>query len=117
MNKKVIANVALFFLLINYLVIILNLKSYFKVLSNCFDREISLSVILYVVISSIIALIFIFIFIVTKLLVKNEKDEIKGIKLKLEDGTFGTANWMDNEDITNMLGVIDYGEYRTKSKP
>ena len=73
--------------------------------------------ILYVVISFIIALIFIFIFIVVKLLVKNEKDEIKGIKLKLEDGTFGTANWMDNEDITNVLGVIDYGEYRVKSEP
>ncbi len=116
MNKKVIVRIALFFCFIN-LVIVLNLKTYFKVLSICFNRDVSLSAILYVLISSIIALISFLIFKVVKLLIKNEKDEIKGIKLKLEDGTFGTANWMDNEDIMKVLGVVDYEEYRTKSKP
>jgi len=113
MNKKVIVSIALFFSLISYLVIIFNLNLYFNILSSCFGREIRLSTILYILILIIIAIIFVFLFIVIKLLVKNEKDEIKGIKLKLEDGTFGTANWMDNEDIMNVLGVVDYEEYGT----
>lgn len=113
MNKKVIVSIALFFLLISYLVIIFNLNWYFNILSSCFGREIRLSIILYALISTIIAVIFTFAFIVIKLLVKNEKDEIKGIKFKLEDGTFGTANWMDNDDIMKVLGVVDYEEYGT----
>lgn len=30
----------------------------------------------------------------------------------MEDGTFGTANWMSDEEIINVLGVIDCEEYR-----
>ncbi len=116
MNKKVIVRIALFFLTINYLMVVLNLKSYFNILRGCFDIEIDSSVVLYMVISFIIAIISVLIFVVVKVLVKNEKDEIRGIKLKLEDGTFGTANWMNNEDIIKVLGVIEYGEYRAKSE-
>jgi len=108
MNKKVIANVALFFLLINYLVIILNLKSYFKVLSNCFDREISLSVILYVIISFIIALIFILLILMiiqmaklSKMTKKYEKFMLGKNAKNLEKDIFGL--YEDNRFIKTSL--------------
>lgn len=33
-----------------------------------------------------------------------KNDEIKGVNLKAEDGTFGTANWLNDNDIDNILG-------------
>lgn len=112
MNRKVIVNIALFFLLSIYIFIIFNIKKYFLILDNCFKRNTNITIKLYIVICSIIAIIFILLFITIKLLVQNKKDEIKGIKLKIEDGTYGTANWMTNEEIEKVLGVISFDEYR-----
>ena len=36
-------------------------------------------------------------------LFKN-KNENKGINFKIEDGTYGTANWMAENEISNILG-------------
>lgn len=90
-----------------------NLKKYYKILSSCFNKNLSLNQFYYCVICVIIAFISILIFISIKLVVQNKKDEIKGIKFKLDDGTFGTANWMNDEEIENVLGVVSYEEYRT----
>ena len=112
MNRKVIVNIALFFLLSIYILIIFNIKKYFSIINICFKKNIAVTLKTYIVICSIIALILILLFISIKLLVKNKKDEIKGIKLKIEDGTYGTANWMANEEIEKVLGVISFDEYK-----
>ena len=39
-----------------------------------------------------------------KLVICYKKDEIKGIKLKKEDGTHGTADWMSEDEIEKVLG-------------
>lgn len=39
------------------------------------------------------------------LLIKKAKIEKKGIKFKVEDGTFGTANWMNSTELTNSFEV------------
>ena len=112
MNRKVVINIAFFFLVIINILLYFNVNNYIKVLSVCFNKNISLNQILYASICLIIAFISILIFISIKLVIQNEKDEIKGIKLKIDDGTFGTANWMSDEEIEKVLGVIDYEEYR-----
>lgn len=116
MSKKVIVNIALFFLLIINIILYFNIDSYFEIINICFNKNIVLSKEIYVVIFTIIALISIFIWISIKLLIQNKNDEIKGIKFKKDDGTYGTANWMTNEEISNILGVIGYEEYRINSK-
>lgn len=105
-------NIAFFFLVSINILLYINVNKYINILSVCFNKNLSLNQILYVSICFIIAFISILIFISIKLVVQNEKDEIKGIKFKTEDGTFGTANWMSDEEIKNVLGVIDYEEYR-----
>lgn len=112
MSRKVIVNIAFFFLVSINILFYFNVNNYIKILSVCFNKNLSLNHILYASICVIIAFISILIFISIKLVVQNEKDEIKGIKFKIEDGTFGTANWMSDEEIENVLGVIDYEEYR-----
>ena len=112
MNRKVIVNIAFFFLVSINILLYLNVNKYINVLNMCFNKNLPLNQFLYTSICAIIAFISILIFISIKLVVQNKKDDIKGIKLKLEDGTFGTANWMSDEEIINVLGVIDYEEYR-----
>ncbi len=113
MSRRVIVNIAFFFLVSLNVLLYFNINNYFKILSICFNKNLSLNQILYISICSVIAFISILIFISIKLVVQNKKDEIKGIKFKLEDGTFGTANWMSDKEISEVLGVIEYEEYRT----
>ena len=86
--------------------IILNLlvNRYIDLLSRCFEKSISLSTSYYAFICSIIAIISILILVALKLIIFNKKDEIKGINLKSEDGTFGTANWLNDKEINTILG-------------
>lgn len=113
MSKKVIVNIAFIFFTLLDVFIILNLNWYVKIINYTFKKSIDISSSLYMLICLIIALISFLIFVSIKLVIENEKDEIKGIKLKLEDGTYGTANWMNDKEIEKVLGVIDYEEYRT----
>ena len=41
------------------------------------------------------------------LVFKKGKIENKGINFKPEDGTYGTANWMSEKDIKNILTIED----------
>ncbi|MBQ7411159.1 MAG: hypothetical protein IJW20_07255 [Clostridia bacterium] len=116
MNRKVIVNIALFFLLIINIILYFNINSYFEIINICFNKDIVLTKEIYTLILIIVALISIFIWLSIKLLVQNKNDEIRGIKFKEDDGTYGTANWMTNEEISNILGVVGYEEYRINSK-
>ena len=50
-------------------------------------------------ISNIIGLIFVLFVLNIYFTIKYAKIENKGIKFKTEDGTFGTANWMNKEEL------------------
>lgn len=107
MIKKVCFYIFLFFCLLLNIIIDINIKNYFKILENCFGKKIELTNNLYVLICVIIALISIFIVIDILLVLYKKNDENKGIKFKLNDGTYGTAKWMQEKDIKNVLGIND----------
>lgn len=118
MIKKICFYIFLFFCLILNIVIDFNIKNYFLVLSECFEKNIVLNGNLYALICVIFALISILI-VLDILLVFFKKQEVnKGINFKSEDGTHGTANWMSEDEMTNVLsfdkpGII-LGKYNNK---
>ena len=118
MTKKIIFYIFLFFVLFLNIVIDTNIKNYFEVLKKCFGKNIILSKNLYILICVIIALISIFIIIDTLLVIYRQNNENKGIKFKEDDGTYGTANWMQEKEMTQVLsfdkpGII-LGKYNNK---
>ena len=82
----------------------ININNYMNTINKCFNQNISLNNFHYTLICFIIALISILIIIGIKLVVFYQKEEIKGINLKSEDGTFGTANWLEDNEIDHILG-------------
>ena len=105
MIKKVCFYIFLFFCLILNIVIDFNIKNYINTLNNCFNKNIILNPILYSLICAIIAIIFIFLIIDILLVLYKKNIENKGIKFKTEDGTYGTANWMQENEISEVLGL------------
>ena len=104
MTKKTILNILIVLLIIINLIIDLNINKYINIINNCFEKDISLSTGYYILICSIIAFISILIFVALKLILYNKKEEIKGVNLKSEDGTYGTANWLSDEELNKILG-------------
>lgn len=118
MIKKICFYIFLFFCLLLNIIIDYNIKNYFLVLENCFGRNIVLSNNLYAIICFIFALISFFVILDILLVAFKGKKENKGINFKTEDGTYGTANWMSEDEISNVLsfdkpGII-LGKYNNK---
>ena len=107
MIKKICFYIFLFFCLILNIIIDLNIKKYFEILRECFGKEIVLTNNLYAFICFIIALISILLILDILLVILGRKNENKGIKIKEEDGTYGTANWMNYEEMQKVLGTCD----------
>jgi len=107
MSKKVFLFVALFFLIILNLLFIFNLENYFNIINLCFNKNIVLTTNLYVSICVIFCLILIFIILDILLVVYNSKIENKGLNIKKDDATHGTAKWLDEKDIPTVLGIND----------
>ena len=107
MIKKVCFYIFLFFCLLLNIIIDINIKNYFEILEKCFAKRIILTNNLYVLICVIIALISIFIVIDILLVLYKKNYQNKGINFKHEDGTYGTANWMQEKDIPKILGIND----------
>lgn len=105
MIKKICFGIFLFFCLILNIIIVFNIKNYFLVLEKCFEKNISLTNNLYAFICSIIAFIFILIILDILLVLFKKQEENNGIKFKTEDGTYGTSNWMPENEINQVLGV------------
>ncbi len=105
MSKKVCISISLFFCLVLNIILDSNIPKYFEILNQCFGKRIILTNKLYIVICSIIALISILIILDIILVLFKSKNENKGINFKTEDGTYGTANWMPESDIANILGI------------
>lgn len=109
MIKKICFYIFLFFCLILNIVIDCNIKNYFLLLNECFEKSIVLTGNLYALICAIFALISILI-VLDILLVLFKKQEVnKGINFKSEDGTHGTANWMSEDEITSVLSFVKPG--------
>ena len=100
-RKKFIYILTIAFIFLN-LIIDFNISSYVKILNKCFNKNIIITKLYYAIICSVIALISILIMVCIKLVIYYKKDEIKGIKLKKEDGTHGTAEWMPEDKIETV---------------
>ena len=107
MTKKICFYIFLFFCLILNIVIDYNIKNYFIVLEKCFGNNIVLTSNLYALICFIIALISILIVLDILLVLFKKQEENKGIKIKTEDGTFGTSNWMPESEMKQILSIND----------
>lgn len=105
MVKKIFFYIFLIFCFVFNIVIDMNIKKYVKVLNMCFNQNIILSNNLYILICFIIALISVLIVVDILLVLFKKENENKGIKIKTEDGTHGTANWMSENEINQVLGV------------
>lgn len=103
MIKKICFYIFLFFCLILNIIIDINIKNYILVLDQCFGKSIVLSSKTYALICSIIALISILIISDILLALKKKSNENKGINFKSDDGTHGTANWMSEKEMTEVL--------------
>lgn len=104
MTKKIIFYSSIVFLIILNILLDINIQNYINILNECFNKNIIINQFYYAFICFIIAFISLLIVIGIKLVVYYKNDEIKGINLKTEDGTFGTANWLNDNDIDNILG-------------
>ena len=104
MAKNLIFYLSIIALIIINILIDMNINNYIKVLENCFNTNIILTDSYYSLICFIIAIISVLIIISIKLVVFYKREEIKGINFKTEDGTFGTANWLSDSEIDNILG-------------
>ena len=107
MIKKICFYLFLFFCFVLNIVLDSNIKNYIKILNICFEKDIVLTNNLYVLICFIIALISIFIIIDILLVLFKKQNENKGINFKIEDGTYGTSNWMNETELKEVLGIND----------
>ncbi len=107
MIKKICFYIFLFFCFALNVILDFNIKNYIKLLNKCFNKDIVLTTNNYILICFIIALISFFIIIDILLVVYKKQDKIKGIKIKSEYGTYGTANWMQENEIKQVLGIND----------
>lgn len=106
MNKKVYFYIFLFLFFTLNIVIITNVKKYIEILNICFNENIFLSNKLYAIISFTIAFISILI-ILDILVISKGKSENKGIIFKPENGTYGTSDWMPENEIKEVLSIDD----------
>lgn len=118
MIKKICFYIVLFFCLILNIIIDMNIKIYFEVLKKCFGESITLTNKLHIFICFIIAVISIFIIIDILLVLYKRNEKNKGINFKTEDGTYGTSNWMSENEMMQVLsfdkpGII-LGKYNNK---
>lgn len=104
MTKKIIFFISVFALIIFNIILDFNVNNYINLLNICFGKNIVLTNFYYIVICFIIAIISVLIILSMKLVVFYKKDEINGIKFKKDDGTYGTAEWLNDNEIDNILG-------------
>jgi len=104
-KKRILLFIFLILITVIYLTVIFNLKNYFEILNLCFDKNIVLTPKLNISICFIFAFICILFTLDILLVLYNGKIENKGLKIKKEDATYGTANWMEEKEISNILST------------
>jgi len=114
-NKK--AKIALFFLL-SYVVFIPIINGFMKILEKSFQTNLNtidinlLNLFTVIFRNKTIAIIWIMLNFIAILVAKNivttkqnSKIEVEGVNLKKKDGTFGTADWGNKEEIQEYLSI------------
>ena len=114
-NQK--AKIALFFLL-SYVVLIPIINGFMEILEKSFQTNLNtidinlLNLFTVIFRNKTIAIIWVMlnfiIILVTKNIVttkQNSKIEVEGVNLKKKDGTFGTADWGNKEEIQEYLSI------------
>lgn len=107
MNKKIGFYVFLGICFILNIVLDTYIKKYFEILNICFGKSIVLTNKLYAIICLVNALISILFMIDVILVVFKKESQNEGINLKEKDGTYGTANWMNETEMNEALGLND----------
>lgn len=107
MIKKVCFYIFLFFCLILNIILDINVKKYFFILILCFKRNVELTSNLYIIICLVIAIISFLIALSIFFIAFKNNIENKGIKFKPENGTHGTAAWMTEKEMQEILGTND----------
>lgn len=114
-NKK--AKIALFFLL-SYVVFIPIINGFMKILEKSFQTNLDtidinlLNLFTVIFRNKTIAIIWVMLNFIAILVAKNivttkqnSKIEVEGVNLKKKDGTFGTADWGNKEEIQEYLSI------------
>lgn len=114
-NKK--AKIALFFLL-SYVVLIPIINGFMKILEKSFQTNLNtidinlLNLFTVIFRNKTIAIIWVMFNFIAILVAKNivttkqnSKIEVEGVNLKKKDGTFGTADWGNKEEIQEYLSI------------
>ncbi len=114
-NKK--AKIALFFLL-SYVVLIPIINGFMKILEKSFQTNLDtidinlLNLFTVIFRNKTIAIIWVMLNFIAILVAKNivttkqnSKIEVEGVNLKKKDGTFGTADWGNKEEIQEYLSI------------
>lgn len=114
-DKK--AKIALFFLF-SYIILVPVINGFMKVLEKCFQTDLNtidinlLNLFTVIFRNGTICIIWILLNLIIILVVKNvvttkqnAKIEVEGVNLKKKDGTFGTADWGNKEEIQEYLSI------------
>lgn len=107
MTRKILVYIVLVIGIVINVVVDININNYIEILNNFFNQQIALQDNIYALICTINALIWILIIINMKLIVEEKQNEIDGFKLKRKDGTFGTANWMNEKEMKEILSTSE----------
>lgn len=101
--NKVRRYLSLFIFFVLNILVDYNVKKYVQLLEKCFDINIIMGKKLYAIIYIINMIISILIAISIYFIIKDEQNKKIGFKLKKGDSTFGSAEWMNNDEIKKFL--------------
>lgn len=107
MYKKISIYAFIIFEIILNIIFDFNVNNYVKILNECFNKNITLDYKIHIAICFIFAFISILTILDILLVAYKNKCQNKGIKFQADDGTFGTADWMNEKEINNILGNND----------
>ena len=105
MSKKVISYSLIALILLIDICLFFYSSKYLYIINGLFYKEIEISISEKYIIYSTIVFISTLIYFNILLLMYHNKEIQKGINLKEDDGTYGTANWMSNEEASEILGL------------
>ncbi len=105
MNKKIICYSLIVLILLIDVCLFLYIPKYYYILGNLFSREFEITNIKKIIIFSVILLISFLIYLNVLMFVYKNKEIQKGVNLKEDDGTYGTANWLNNQEASKILGL------------
>jgi len=115
-NKR--KKIMIIYIILSYIIIVPLINGFMQILESCFNTDLNtidinlLNLFTVIFINRTIFIIWLIINIIIILAAKsivvtkqNAKIEVEGINLKKKDGTFGTADWGNKEEIQEYLSI------------